>query len=736
MRKRIVAMMLAIGMLLEYGATGEVVAAKQSTEEQAAQESVAFSTYSYGSGLKHDPRYANYKKINGIDVSKWQKDVNWEKVKNSGIDFAIIRIGNRYSGSGKIELDPYFIKNIEGAHKAGIDVGVYFFTQAVTQKEAREEAQFVVKQLKPYSKWLNYPVYYDLESTSTDRIGKAKLNTKQKTELCKAFCDEIKENGYIPGIYTYYLYYLQQLNMDELGSYEIWLARSSNEPSYQGKLFPYDYSMWQYNCDGKVAGINGNVDMDVYYVKSEPETVTGLKQTAITDNSVTLSWNALAGMDGYEIVRMDENGTEIEKLTTTETTYSLENLMNGMDEQFKVRAYSVKSDGTTTYGSYSSVLKVRTLPGKVESVVQKDCDSTSATIEWEAVAGASGYRIRTCDAATQQYTTKGTTTKTSYKVTGLGPRETAQIIVEAYVTINGSTKKYGAASELYTIVSGLEQVTEVDLGNLKTDEISLTWDSQEEISGYEVNCYDEDAQLISTEVVKEASYTKNNLEAGKEYQFEVRSYLETEDGMKIYGAFSDMYSHKTLPKKVTGVKAGNVEDTSVKLTWSKVTGADGYFVYLYDSKKKKSTLLDTVDTNACEIKNLSPKTTYSYKVAAYVEGENDTYNGTLSGACKVVTKEAKQIKPVKVSGMKVTKAGTTSATISWNAQDKVSGYRVYLYDKKTKKSTFVKATSKNSYTMKGLKPATQYYVKVKAYAKANGTTLYGAASNSLSVKTK
>ena len=216
----------------------------------------------------------------------------------------------------------------------------------------------------------------------------------------------------------------------------------------------------------------------------------------------------------------------------------------------------------------------------------------------------------------------------------------------------------------------------------------------------------------------------------------MRSYLETQDGMKIYGAFSDMYSHKTLPKKVTGVKAGNVEDTSVKLTWSKVTGADGYFVYLYDSKTKKSTLLDTVDTNACEIKNLSPKTTYSYKVAAYVEGENDTYNGTLSGACKVVTKEAKQIKPVKVSGMKVTKAGTTSATISWNAQDKVSGYRVYLYDKKTKKSTFVKATSKNSYTMKGLKPATQYYVKVKAYAKANGTTLYGAASNSLSVKTK
>lgn len=134
MRKRIVAMMLAIGMLLEYGATGEVVAAKQGTEEQAAQESVAFSTYSYGSGLKHDPKYANYKKINGIDVSKWQKDVNWEKVKNSGIDFAIIRIGNRYSGSGKIELDPYFIKNIEGAHKAGIDVGVYFFTQAVDRK--------------------------------------------------------------------------------------------------------------------------------------------------------------------------------------------------------------------------------------------------------------------------------------------------------------------------------------------------------------------------------------------------------------------------------------------------------------------------------------------------------------------------------------------------------------------------------------------------------------------------
>ena len=736
MRRRIIAMMLAIGMLLECGPTRVVFAAEQSTEEQAAQESVVFSTYSYGDGLKHDPKYANYKKINGIDVSKWQKDINWEKVKKSGIDFAIIRIGNRYSGSGKIELDPYFIKNIEGAHKAGIDVGVYFFTQAVTPKEAREEAQFVVKQLKPYSKWLIYPVYYDLESTSSDRIGKAKLSTKQKTELCKAFCDEIKENGYIPGIYTYYLYYLQQLNMDELKSYDIWLARSSNKPSYQGKLFPYEYSMWQYYCRGSVDGIKGNVDMDIFYVKSEPEKVTGLKQTVISDNSMTLSWNALAGMDGYEIVRMDKNGTEIEMLTTTETTYSLENLTNGMDEQFKVRAYSVKSDGTKTYGNYSSTLKVRTLPGKVESVVQKDCDSTSAMIEWEAVPGASGYRICTYDAITQQYTTKGTTTKTSYKVTGFEPKETAQIIVEAYVTINGSTKKYGVASELYTIVSGLDQVTVVDLVNLKTDELSLTWDSQEEISGYEVNCYDEDAQLISTEAVKEESYTKNNLEAGKEYQFEVRSYLEMEDGMKIYGAFSDMYSLKTLPKKVTGVKAGNVEDTSVKLTWSKVTGADGYFVYSYNSKTKESTLLETVDTNVCEIRNLSAKTTYNYKVAAFVEGENDSYNGDLSAACKVVTKEAKQVKPVKVSGMKVTKAGTTSATISWKAQDKVSGYRVYLYDKKTKKSTFLKATSKNSYTMKGLRPATQYYVKVKAYYKANGTTLYGTASNALSVKTK
>ena len=86
--------------------------------------------------------------------------------------------------------------------------------------------------------------------------------------------------------------------------------------------------------------------------------------------------------------------------------------------------------------------------------------------------------------------------------------------------------------------------------------------------------------------------------------------------------------------------------------------------------------------------------------------------------------------------MKVTKVGKTSATISWKKQDKVSGYRVYLYDKNTKKSTFLNATSKNSFTLKGLTSATQYYVKVKAYHKNDGTTLYGTASNALLVKTK
>ena len=736
MRKRIIAMMLAIGMLLECGGTSEVAAAEQGNGENVTQESVTFSTYSYGEGLKHDPKYANFKKINGIDVSKYQNDINWKKVKKSGIEFAIIRVGYRLGGTGEIALDRCFKKNIEGAYKAGLDVGVYFYTQAINTKEAKEEAEFVVKQLKPYSKWISFPVYYDIENLKNGRLDNAKLTVKQKTKLCKAFCDTINKNGYVAGIYTYYLYYLQQLNMDELKKYDIWLARSSNEPSYKGKLFPHDYSMWQYYSRGRVDGINGNVDMDIFYVKSAPEKMNGLKQTAISGNAIALSWNASSNIDGYELVRMDKNGNKIETISTTETTYSLENLTNGTDERFKVRAYSLKNDGTKKYGDFSSTLKVRTLPGKVESVAQKECDSTSATIEWDVVEGASGYRIRTFDVSTQQYVTKGTTTKTFYKVTGLEPKETEQVIVQAYVNINGSTKKYGVASDSYMIVTGLDQIKYVELTQLKEDEISLTWDEQEDISGYEVNCYDEDSQLISTESVQEAAYTKKELESGKEYRFEVRSYLEMEDGEKSYGAYSDMYSIKTLPKKATGLKAGEVEDTSLKLTWDNVAGADGYCVYTFDTKKKKSTLLKTVDTNSCEITNLSASTAYSYKVAAYINVEEEIYNGELSSSYKVVTKETKLVKPVKVTGMKVTKVGTTSATISWKAQDKVSGYRIYLYDKKTKKSKFVKMTSKNSYTMKGLKPATHYYVKVKAYYKANGTTLYGTVSNSLSVKTK
>ena len=691
---------------------------------------IMISTNAYGTELTHDAKYDLYEKIYGIDVSKWQGTVDWESVKKAGIEFAILRIGYRASATGKLCVDQYFDANMKGAKEAGIHLGVYFYTQAISNAEAKEEAQFVLNQLKSYPGYLSYPVFFDIENTATDRMGKAKVTTTLRTSMTKEFCDTVKSAGYVPGVYASFNYFLNCLNVSELEQYELWLARYSNTPSYQGKLFPNDYSMWQYSSTGRVDGIAGNVDMNVYYRKSVPEIPSGLKQTESLDSEIVLSWEPTAYTDGYQIVCMDGDGNKLTTAKTSVPEYRLTQLTNGENRKFKVRGYSVNRDGTYMYGKFSSEISAYTLPAKVEDVVQSECDRTSVTMEWEPVLGAVGYRIRTYDAANKTYKTCGTTTAGSYKITGLTFPETKALVVDAYVLLNGSTKKYGKKSEVCTVETGLGQVSDVRTTNQTSDTITLTWDYKEEVSGYEVNCYDENAQLISRDEVEGEVFTSKKLEAATEYQFDVRCYLELEDGKRWYGDYSDMYGITTLPEQVTGVRAEKVEAEGLTLTWDNTDRASGYQIYTYDPNTRECKLLQTMKSNFCEIGSLSANTVYQYKVAAYIEYENETYCGEASDSFEAITK------PAKLTGMKVTNVKKDRVTFTWNAQENVSGYRVYLYDKNTKKSKFVKATAKNSYTLKGLSGSTNYYVKVKAYHKWNNSTYYGTASNLFTVKTK
>ena len=195
----------------------------------------------------------------GIDVSKWQKEIDWDKVKNEGVDFAIIRCGYRGSVTGSLVEDPYFEQNIKGARAAGIKVGVYYFTQAVNEVEAVEEASMVISLVRDYE--LQYPVFIDTEGAGGN--GRAdSLNVEERTAVCEAFCTTVKNAGLEAGVYASRNWYNNKLTANTLESYAIWLAEYRSVPLYQGY-----YQMWQYTSKGKINGINGNVDLNVSYRK-------------------------------------------------------------------------------------------------------------------------------------------------------------------------------------------------------------------------------------------------------------------------------------------------------------------------------------------------------------------------------------------------------------------------------------------------------------------------------------
>lgn len=196
----------------------------------------------------------------GIDVSYYQKTIDWAKVKAAGVDYAIIRIGYRgYGEAGNMKIDINFEQNLTGAKAAGIDVGLYFFSQATTVEEANEEASLVINTLKGRS--LQYPIYFDTEySTAPNRTGRADHITKaQRTTCAIAFCETIKSEGYKSGVYASKSFFDDELNYSALTSYEIWVAHYTSSVTD----FKHPYRMWQYSSKGEIDGISTAVDINI-----------------------------------------------------------------------------------------------------------------------------------------------------------------------------------------------------------------------------------------------------------------------------------------------------------------------------------------------------------------------------------------------------------------------------------------------------------------------------------------
>ena len=193
----------------------------------------------------------------GIDVSRHQGNIDWKAAAKDGVDFAIIRVGFRGSGSGTLNTDDRFTENVKGAVSAGIDVGVYFYSQAITEAEALEEAEYVLNIIDGYD--IKYPVFFDWEQPEDETARSFNIDYSEITAFAKVFCERIEKAGYKSGIYFNSVQGYLHYDLSDFEDTCLWLAEYDAKPD-----FYYNFHMWQYSNTGSVAGIDGAVDLNIF----------------------------------------------------------------------------------------------------------------------------------------------------------------------------------------------------------------------------------------------------------------------------------------------------------------------------------------------------------------------------------------------------------------------------------------------------------------------------------------
>ena len=265
MRKRLAALTLALSALLSAcGGAGTperrdpVPANTYAAEDFAAVD--GFLTYDGDA-----PSYV------GVDVSSHQGDIDWARVAAAGVEFAMIRVGYRGYTEGGIFQDKCFVQNVEGALAAGLEVGAYFFSQAVTEAEAEEEARQVLEWIAPYD--VTWPVVFDWERQSGETSRTRDTDGDTMTACTAAFCRAIEDGGYQPMVYFSPSKGYSELDLSALLDWPFWLAHYTED--WSATSFRYHFAMWQYTSTGIVDGIDGNVDLDLCLTEfgagAEPE---------------------------------------------------------------------------------------------------------------------------------------------------------------------------------------------------------------------------------------------------------------------------------------------------------------------------------------------------------------------------------------------------------------------------------------------------------------------------------
>lgn len=256
-----------------------------------------------GKTYQHNAVHAGNTIVQAIDVSQWNTIKDWNAVKNAGIEYVFVRVGNRYSGSGSLDYDTRYKTNIQGALDAGLQVGVYFYSQAISVEEGRAEAEYTLELIEGYD--ITLPVVMDFEyycntyGNNDGRLYHAGLSRQAKTDIVLAFCDVVSDAGYSPMVYANKSMLTSDLYADQISAVaKIWMAHYTTADSYSSPHFG-----WQYSDKGSVPGISGSVDCNFFYVPtstSEPVNPTLPEAPSVDEDDLPDLEDILYFVDGYE----------------------------------------------------------------------------------------------------------------------------------------------------------------------------------------------------------------------------------------------------------------------------------------------------------------------------------------------------------------------------------------------------------------------------------------------------
>ena len=499
-----------------------------------------------------------------IDVSKYQPSIDWDKVKAAGIDYAIIRVGYRGVSDGSLNEDAYYAQHIEDALAAGVQVGVYIYSQAITQNEAIAEANFVLERISGYD--IQLPVVMDYEYySSSGRLYEAGLTKAKMTNIALAFCETVEAAGYDAMLYASSSFLKGSMNGTTFAeSYPVWCARyysylyKASSSVSTSALYQGDVEMWQCTSSASVSGISGNVDLSYWYQATDwtsgntgkvfTQRTPTVSTSSVTASSITISWKAISSATEYQIFYTSaELGTWSNvRVTSDQTSYTLSGLNSGQEYYFQVRA--LNADGDTSQKS-STLSAITSGGGSMTLTVNK------------------AYYIRSA---------AGSTTKV--KKVAKGATVTFLAYVKGpnggwwYKVKSGSKTGYIPAAKVNVSVAATKNIKRSG-GSKKA--IKITWTKTSHADSYVIlrsTARNGKYEKIATVDASVNTYTDKNLSSGTIYYYKVRTVKNV---------------HGKTYKNTSAVKG--LRTNTAGTTTLKTKKAAGIYQYAGTNYKKKIT---------------------------------------------------------------------------------------------------------------------------------------------------